>query len=76
MANSQQVQFIGCGIDGFPFLRGNSRNLKCGNIYDVKGIREEAGEVMLKVSDTTGKIVGTFPAQWFNPLSRLALTDN
>ncbi len=66
----RSVEFVGSGIAGCPLIHGNSRDLKCGAVYAVDSVKEEAGMLLLRVSDAKGKIIGLFPAQWFNPLSR------
>lgn len=68
---SKKVEFVGSGIAGCPLIKGNSHDLNIGSVYDIDKTKEEAGMLLLRVSDNAGKIIGTFPAQWFNPLSRM-----
>lgn len=72
---SKKVQFVGSGIPDCPLVRGNSRELRVGTVYDIDNTKEEAGMLLLRISDSAGRIIGTFPAQWFNPLSRGAVAN-
>lgn len=72
----KKVQFVGSGISGCPLVRGNSSDLKCGNIYDIDNTRVEAGMLLLKICDHNGRILGTFPAQWFTPMPKFLTSAN
>ncbi len=73
---NEQVQFVGTGISGCPFVKGNSQKLECGTFYFVKATKEEAGMLILSVSDCLGKTLGWYPAQWFNPTYRPLMPTN
>ena len=72
----RNVEFVGSGIQGCPLVRGDSHALKCGNVYEIKKSHVEAGMLLLRICDQTGKILGTFPAQWFNPTYRPLMPTN
>ena len=71
----RKAEFVGSGISGCPLVRGDSHDLKCGNVYLIDKSQEEAGMLLLKICDQTGKILGTFPAQWFNPIPKFTTAN-
>jgi len=74
--HNEKVQFVGSGIMGCPFVKGNSQKLEYGTFYFVKATKEEAGMLILSVSDLLGKSLGWYPAQWFNPMNHPTVPTN
>lgn len=69
-----EVEFLGTGMMGCPFVSGNCQKLIAGVFYLVKSNKTVAGMLMLDICDTFGNDIGCFPSQWFNPTYRPLMT--
>lgn len=66
-----KTEFIGLGMPDSTLVKGDYRKLQRGHVYDVVGKEECPGQLIITVSDGHGsKPLGSFPAQWFNPILR------
>ena len=60
-----ETQFLGLGMPGCPFVRGNPSRLQCGESYIAREEEQICGFSMIRVIDRFGETLGHFPAQWF-----------
>ena len=66
-----KTQFIGLGMPDSTLVKGDYKRLQRGHVYDVVGKLDCPGQLIITVSEGKGKKpLGSFPAQWFNPLLR------